>query len=176
MKPASDKHYCFQWCERMRWVCVRNTTGRYFKWVLAHRLGRVVPGRVESWGVSRRYVERMSNRSINTRMPVLLPIHRKRSMYLTCLHPPRGSFRMCIVSFIMLSYHRFSEASSERPTASANFGLARSIYLCQSALSVRRRACKAKRKCPPTVFLSSRELRIWNHFKKCSVVPPLHIG
>jgi hypothetical protein len=49
MKPDSDEHYCFQWCGRMRWACVRYTTGRYCKWVLARRLGRIVPGRVESW-------------------------------------------------------------------------------------------------------------------------------
>jgi hypothetical protein len=50
MKPDSDEHYCFQWCGRMRWACVRYTTGRDCKWVLARRLGRIVPGRVESWG------------------------------------------------------------------------------------------------------------------------------
>jgi hypothetical protein len=30
---------------------IRNAPGRYCKWVLARRLGRIVPGRVESWGV-----------------------------------------------------------------------------------------------------------------------------
>jgi hypothetical protein len=50
MKPDSDDYYCFQWCGHMRWACVRNTTGRDCKWVLARRLGRIVPGRVESWG------------------------------------------------------------------------------------------------------------------------------
>jgi hypothetical protein len=83
-----------------------------------------------------RYVERMSNRSMNTLIPVFLPIHRKRYMYLTCLNPARGSFRTWIVSFIMLSFHSFSEASSDRPATSASFGLARSISRCQSALPV----------------------------------------
>jgi hypothetical protein len=50
MKPDSDEYYCFQWCGRMRWTCVRNMTGRDCKWVLACSLGRIVPGRVESWG------------------------------------------------------------------------------------------------------------------------------
>jgi hypothetical protein len=50
MNPDSDEYYCFQWCGRMRWVCVRNTTGRDCKWVLARRLGQIVPGRVGSWG------------------------------------------------------------------------------------------------------------------------------
>jgi hypothetical protein len=50
MKPDSDEYYCFQWCGRMRWACVRNATGRDCKWVLARRLGRIVPGRVEIWG------------------------------------------------------------------------------------------------------------------------------
>jgi hypothetical protein len=36
----------------MRWVCVRNTTGRDCKWFLARSLGRIVSGRVESWGLS----------------------------------------------------------------------------------------------------------------------------
>jgi hypothetical protein len=30
-------------------MCVRNTTGRDCKWVLARSLGRIVPGRDESW-------------------------------------------------------------------------------------------------------------------------------
>jgi hypothetical protein len=50
MKPDSDEYYCFQWCGRMRWACVCNTTGRDCKRVLARSLGRIVPGRVESWG------------------------------------------------------------------------------------------------------------------------------
>jgi hypothetical protein len=57
MRPDSDEHYCFHWCGRMQWACVRNTTGRDCNWVLARRLGRIVPGRVESWGgdMNRRY-------------------------------------------------------------------------------------------------------------------------
>jgi hypothetical protein len=50
MRPDSDEHYCFQWCGRMQWACVRNTTVRDCNWVLARRLGQIVPGRVESWG------------------------------------------------------------------------------------------------------------------------------
>jgi hypothetical protein len=50
MRPDSDEYYCYQWCGRMRWVCVRNATGRDCKWVLAHSLGQIVPGRAESWG------------------------------------------------------------------------------------------------------------------------------
>jgi hypothetical protein len=50
MKPDSDEYYCYQWCGRMRWACVHNTTGRDCKWVLARSLGRIVTGRVESWG------------------------------------------------------------------------------------------------------------------------------
>jgi hypothetical protein len=50
MKSDSYEYYCFQWCGRMRWVCVRNTTGRDRKLVLARRLGRKVTGRVDSWG------------------------------------------------------------------------------------------------------------------------------
>jgi hypothetical protein len=50
MRPDSDVHYCFQWCGRMRWACVRNATGRDYNWVLARRLGRIVPGRAGSWG------------------------------------------------------------------------------------------------------------------------------
>jgi hypothetical protein len=81
-------------------------------------------------------------------------------MYLTYLNAARGCFITWTVNFIMLSYHSFSEASADRPAASANFGLARSISLYQRALSVPRRACKAKRKCSPTVCPSSRELRL----------------
>jgi hypothetical protein len=50
MKPDSDEYYCFQWYGSMRWACIRNTTGRDCKWVLARGLGRIVPGWVESWG------------------------------------------------------------------------------------------------------------------------------
>jgi hypothetical protein len=50
MIPDSDEYYCYQWCGRMRWMCVRNTTGRDCKWVLARSLGWIVPGRAESWG------------------------------------------------------------------------------------------------------------------------------
>jgi hypothetical protein len=50
MKPDSDEYYCYQWCGRMQWACVHNTTGRDWKWVLARSLGRLVPNRVESWG------------------------------------------------------------------------------------------------------------------------------
>jgi hypothetical protein len=50
MKPDSDEYYCFQWCGRMRWACVRDTTGRDCKWVLARSVGRIVPGRAKSWG------------------------------------------------------------------------------------------------------------------------------
>jgi hypothetical protein len=50
MRPDSDDHYCLQWCERMRWVCVCNVTGRDCNWALARRLGRIVPGRAGSWG------------------------------------------------------------------------------------------------------------------------------
>jgi hypothetical protein len=50
MKPDSDEHYCFQWCGRMQWACVCYTTGRDCNWVLARRLGHILPGRVESWG------------------------------------------------------------------------------------------------------------------------------
>jgi hypothetical protein len=97
-------------------------------------------------------------------------------MYLIFLNPARGSLNTWMVSFIILSYHRFSETSKDRPADSANFGLARSISLCLSALPVPRRACKAKRKCLPTVFPSSREMRLWNHLQFFSVVPRLNIG
>jgi hypothetical protein len=50
MKPDSDEYYCFQWCGRMRWACIRNMTRRECKCVLARSLGRIVPGRVEIWG------------------------------------------------------------------------------------------------------------------------------
>jgi hypothetical protein len=50
MRPDSDEHYCLLWCGRMRWACVRNATGRDCNWVLARRLGRIVPGRAGSWG------------------------------------------------------------------------------------------------------------------------------
>jgi hypothetical protein len=50
MRPDSDEHYCLQWCGRMRWVCVRNATGRDCNWVLARRLGLIVPGPAGSWG------------------------------------------------------------------------------------------------------------------------------
>jgi hypothetical protein len=106
----------------------------------------------------------------------ILPIHRKRSMYLTFLNTARGSFNTWMLSFIILSYHSFSEAYCDSPSDSADFGVARSISLCQSALSVPRKACKAKQKCPPTVCPSSRELRLWNYLKKNSIVPPLNIG
>jgi hypothetical protein len=123
-----------------------------------------------------RYVERMSRQSINTRVPVWLPMNRKRSMYLLCLIPESGSFNTWLVSFIILSYQSFSDTSNDRPAYRATFGLARSISLCHSALSVPPRACKTKRKCSPTVCPSSRELMLWNHFKNCSAVPLLNIG
>jgi hypothetical protein len=50
MRPDSDECNFYQWCGRMRWVCVRNATGRDCKWVLARKLGRIVPVRAESWG------------------------------------------------------------------------------------------------------------------------------
>jgi hypothetical protein len=50
MRPDSDEYYCYQWCGRMRWVCLCNVTGRDCKWVLARSLGWIVPGRAESWG------------------------------------------------------------------------------------------------------------------------------
>jgi hypothetical protein len=49
MRPGSDIYYCYQWCGRMRWVCVRDANGRDCSWVLAHSLGRIVPGRYGSW-------------------------------------------------------------------------------------------------------------------------------
>jgi hypothetical protein len=50
MRPDSDEYYCYQWCGRMRWACVRDATGRYCKWVLVRSSGRIVPGWAESWG------------------------------------------------------------------------------------------------------------------------------
>jgi hypothetical protein len=50
MRPDSDEYYCYQWCGRMRWTCVRDTTGRDCNWVLARCLGRIVTGRAGSWG------------------------------------------------------------------------------------------------------------------------------
>jgi hypothetical protein len=50
MRPDSDEYYCYQWCGRMRWACVRYATGRDFKWVLVRGSGRILPGRAESWG------------------------------------------------------------------------------------------------------------------------------
>jgi hypothetical protein len=46
MRPDSDKYYCCQWCGRMRWVCVRDATGRDCNWVLVRSSGRIVPGRI----------------------------------------------------------------------------------------------------------------------------------
>jgi hypothetical protein len=97
-------------------------------------------------------------------------------MYMSCLNRVRVSFRTWIVNFTILLYHIFSAFSTDRPAASANFGLARSISRCQSALSVPRRACNAKLKCAPAVCPSIREFRLWNHLKDCSVVHPLNIG
>jgi hypothetical protein len=52
MRPDSDEYYCYQWCGRMRWACVRDGTGRDCNWVLARSLGRIVPG----WaGISDKY-------------------------------------------------------------------------------------------------------------------------
>jgi hypothetical protein len=117
-----------------------------------------------------RYVERMSRRSINTRTPVFLPIHRKRSMYLTCLNPDRGSFNTWMVSFIILSYHIFlrlltidlhilltSGSWGPFPTAKAP---------CQflvGPVNPNRNIC--------LLFA-----RLWNHLKNCAVVPLLNIG
>jgi hypothetical protein len=39
----------------MRWVCVRNATGRDCNWVLARRLGRIMPGRAGSWGLDQHH-------------------------------------------------------------------------------------------------------------------------
>jgi hypothetical protein len=50
MRPDSDEYYCYQWCGRIRWVCVRDATGRDCNWVLVCSSGRVVPVRAESWG------------------------------------------------------------------------------------------------------------------------------
>jgi hypothetical protein len=47
--PASDKYYCYQWCGRMRWMCVRDATGRDCNLVLALSSGRIVPSRAGSW-------------------------------------------------------------------------------------------------------------------------------
>jgi hypothetical protein len=41
----------------MRWVCIRNTNGRDCKWVLARRLGRIVRGRVDSWGGYQQWID-----------------------------------------------------------------------------------------------------------------------
>jgi hypothetical protein len=49
MRPDSDEYYCYLWYGRTRWTCVRDATGRDCNWVLAHSLGRIVPGRVGSW-------------------------------------------------------------------------------------------------------------------------------
>jgi hypothetical protein len=49
MIPDSDKYYCYQWCGRMRWECVRDATGRDCNWVLVRSSGRIVPGRAGSW-------------------------------------------------------------------------------------------------------------------------------
>jgi hypothetical protein len=49
MRPDSDDDYCYQWCGRMRWACVRDVTGRDCNWVLASSLGRIVPSRAGSW-------------------------------------------------------------------------------------------------------------------------------
>jgi hypothetical protein len=49
MRPDSGKYYCYLWCGRMRWACVRDETGIDCNWVLAHSSGRIVPGRVGSW-------------------------------------------------------------------------------------------------------------------------------
>jgi hypothetical protein len=46
MRPDSDKYYCYQWCGRMRWACVRDATGRDCNWVLVRSSGRIVPGAV----------------------------------------------------------------------------------------------------------------------------------
>jgi hypothetical protein len=49
MRPDSDKYYCYQWCGRMRWVCVRDATGRDYNGGLARSSGRIVPGRAGAW-------------------------------------------------------------------------------------------------------------------------------
>jgi hypothetical protein len=50
MRPDSDEYYCYQWCGRMRWACIRDATGRDCNWVLVRSSGRIVAGRAESWG------------------------------------------------------------------------------------------------------------------------------
>jgi hypothetical protein len=50
MRPDSNEYYCYQWCGHMQWACFRNVTGRDFNWVLVRSSGRIVTGRVESWG------------------------------------------------------------------------------------------------------------------------------
>jgi hypothetical protein len=49
MRPDSDEYYCYQWCGRLRWACVRDATGRDFNWVLVLSSGRIVPVRAGSW-------------------------------------------------------------------------------------------------------------------------------
>jgi hypothetical protein len=49
MIPDSDEYYCYQWCGRMRWACVRDMTVRDYKWMLVPSSGRIVPGRAERW-------------------------------------------------------------------------------------------------------------------------------
>jgi hypothetical protein len=56
MTPDSDEYYCYQWCGRMQWACVRDATGRDCNWVLVRSSGWIVPGRAESWGVSAKVV------------------------------------------------------------------------------------------------------------------------
>jgi hypothetical protein len=77
---------------------------------------------------------------------------------------------------MILSYQSFSAASFDILAEAASFGLARLSSLCQSALSVPCGSCKAKRKCSLTDGPSKRELRLLNHLKNYSVVPPLKIG
>jgi hypothetical protein len=77
---------------------------------------------------------------------------------------------------MILPYHSCSVELFEIPAESTTFGLARSSYLCQSALSVPRKACSTKRKCMPTDCPSNRELILWKHLKFFYVVPPLNIG
>jgi hypothetical protein len=49
MITDSDEDYCYQWCGRMRWACVCDSTGRDCNWILARSLGPIVPGRAGSW-------------------------------------------------------------------------------------------------------------------------------